>query len=145
MTGLRGTRAYYEIAIEDLRRQLGQALGRDSDHLFGFELASPGRRRGRALLVEFQKTGIRSHEHELFTTGLTNGGRLVGSPIGPDAWAAFVGTRLDIAGSEWWPWIEVGRWSSDRHVFPAAPGGGPGRRRWKSTGGRAFDRARPGA
>lgn len=120
---LGGTRIYYEMASEDWRRQVGQTLVYDTDHLVGFELDALGQARRHALLVELQKTGIRSHEHELFTTGLTNGGRVVGSPLGPDAWSLFIGGRIGAGRIAGWPWIELGRWSSDRYVFPPVDGG----------------------
>jgi hypothetical protein len=60
---------------------------------------------------------VRSHEHDLFTTGLTSGGRITGNPLGPSSTAAHVGIRLqpanDVVVS---PWLEVVQQSRDLYV-----------------------------
>lgn len=113
---LQGARLYYQLMFEDLRRRVGSALRFDADHLVGLELA--GLCGGRhAVVVEWQKTGVRSHEHVPRTTGLTNAGRIVGSPLGPDAHALFGGGRIDLGWSTLSPWLEIARLSSDTYTF----------------------------
>src|SRR6202022_1227030 len=74
--------------------------------------------RGRSgLLLELSRTGIRSQEHELFTTGFTNAGRTVGSPLGPDAWSAFLRARGVFDGAFVEPWVEYAHLSSNTYRF----------------------------
>ena len=112
---LGGARFYYELVFEDWRRQFGDALRFDADHLVGVEFAAlgPGRRHG--LVVELHKTGVRSHEHSPRVTGMTNAGRIVGSPLGPDAQSAFGGGRIELGWATLQPWLEVARLSSDTY------------------------------
>jgi hypothetical protein len=69
------------------------------------------------MLVELTSTGVRSHEHEIFTTGLTHGGRIAGNPLGPSSLAAWVGLRFAVRGAELRPWLELARQSNDRYLF----------------------------
>ena len=71
------------------------------------------------LLIEWQKTGFRSMEHDPRTTGFTNAGRVVGSPLGPDAEALFVGGRIARGQGTLYPWFEVARLSSDTVLVSA--------------------------
>jgi len=117
VAALEGARFYYEVAFEDWRKQFDDALRYDADHLVGVDLEAigPGRRHG--LLVEVQKTGVRSQEHYPRTTGFTNAGKVVGSPLGPDAQSIFVGGRVDLGWATVKPWLEVARFSSDTYAF----------------------------
>ncbi len=110
-----GLRLYYELAAEDMRDEIGTMLRRDADHVLGAEV--DGVVPGVGLLAELTSTGVRSHEHQLFTTGTTSGGRVAGNPLGPGSLAVFVGARLDLAGMTVWPWIEVARQSNDIYAF----------------------------
>ena len=110
-----GLRLYYELAAEDMRDEIGTMLRRDADHVLGAEIGRVAS--GVGLLVELTGTGVRSHEHQLFTTGTTSGGRIAGNPLGPGSLAAFISGRLDVAGTTVWPWIEVARQSNDIHAF----------------------------
>jgi hypothetical protein len=108
-------RFYYELMFEDWRRQFADALRYDADHVVGLE------RDG--LMVEWQKTGFRSMEHTPRVTGFTNEGRVVGSPLGPDAEALYVAQHLGVSreGAEMMvavtPWVEVARLSSDTYSY----------------------------
>jgi len=115
---IRGARNYYELAFEDLRRQLWSATRFDADHLLGIEHAAlgPGGRYG--LIVELQRTGARSHEHAIRTTGMTSEGRVLGSPLGPGASSVFVGGWLRRGPLRIQPWLELASLSSDTYVFP---------------------------
>jgi len=109
-----GLRAYYELAAEDMRDEIGSMLRRDADHVLGAEMdVAPG----LGMLVELTSTGVRSHEHQLFTTGTTSGGRVAGNPLGPSTLSAFAGARLDVADVRLWPWIEVAHQSNDIYAF----------------------------
>jgi len=115
---LAGARFYYELVFEDLRRKRWMdAVRYDADHLVGVELAAigPGRRHG--LVVEWQQTGVRSQEHTPRTTGFTNAGRVVGSPLGPDAQSLYVGGRIALGRVTVRPWGEVAGLSSDTYTF----------------------------
>ncbi len=76
-----GLRLYYEGAAEDLRDEIGSMLRRDADHVLGAEVndVAPG----VGLLVELTSTGVRSHEHQLFTTGMTSAREGGGQPARP--------------------------------------------------------------
>lgn len=113
------SRFYYELAFEDWRYQLGSALAYDADHLLGWEMPVLPRLGRHGLLVEVHRTGVRSQEHGIFTTGMTNEGRAVGSPLGPDSWSVFVGARLDLRRAVLWPWVEYVRRSSDHFSIAA--------------------------
>ena len=114
---LSGARFYYELVFEDLRLAFLDAARYDADHLLGAELAAigPGRRHG--LVVELVRTGVRSHEHAPRTTGFTHGGRLVGSPLGPDARSIYGGGRVELGWGTLLPWAELARLSSDTYTF----------------------------
>jgi hypothetical protein len=105
IAGFGGARLYYEIMFEDWRKHFADALRYDADHAVGFE--TPW------LLVEWQKTGVRSQEHSPRVTGFTNAGRVVGSPLGPDAQSVWAGARCGTVR----PWAEVVRFGSDTYGF----------------------------
>ena len=113
---LGGLRGYYELAAEDLRREVGTVLLRDADHVLGLSVESLLPRIG--CLVELTRTGVRSQEHDVFTTGMTSGGHVAGNPLGPDANAVFAELRIDGGPALIRPWIEVARLSSDRYYTP---------------------------
>lgn len=109
---LAGLRVYYEVAAEDMRDELWNMLRRDADHVVGIEIDRLSRR--AALLVELTLTGVRSHEHDLFATGLTSRGRVAGAPLGPSSASAHVGLRLQPADDALLaPWFEIVHQSSD--------------------------------
>ncbi len=110
IAGFGGARLYYELMFEDWRRQFADALRYDADHVVGAAFAS-------GLVVEWQKTGFRSMEHTPRTTGFTNAGRVVGSPLGPDAQALYVAQRLITPRGEITPWLELARLASDTYTY----------------------------
>lgn len=117
LPSLAGARVYYEMAAEDLRDEVLSMVRRDADHVLGIEVDRLVER--VAVMVELTSTGVRSHEHQLFTTGLTNGGFIAGAPLGPTTRAAFAGVRLDMGrGVLLWPWFEMANQSSDLFDFP---------------------------
>src|SRR5438067_3570018 len=85
---LRGARLFYEIAFEDYRTSTPTAvwnsLRYDADHLVGIELAELKLGAWRRLYIELEHSGWVSQEHWVFTTGMTNAGRTLGSALGPD-------------------------------------------------------------
>ena len=105
IAGFGGARIYYQIMFEDWRKHFADALRYDADHAVGFET--------RDVLVEWQKTGVRSQEHTPRLTGFTNAGRVVGSPLGPDAQSVYIGARRGLV----MPWGEMVRFSSDTYTF----------------------------
>lgn len=109
-----GARFYYQLVFEDWRDRIHHAIRHDADHLLGVELAAIG---PHALIVELQHTGVRSHEHTARVTGFTNAGRVVGSPLGPDAQALYAGGRLALGHATLAPWLELVRFSSDTYTF----------------------------
>lgn len=112
---LRGTRVYYELAFEDMRERVLDAFIFDGDHLFGVELPAVTRRGHHGLLLEVQHNGVRSQSHTLYTSGMTNGGFAVGSPLGPDSWSVYAEARLDVEPFTISPWLELARISSDTY------------------------------
>src|SRR5258708_2046030 len=112
---LRGARVYYEIAFEDTRKRFFNSLQYDADHLLGVEVRALRLGPWRRLFIELQHTGWVSQEHSLFTTGMTNGGRTLGSALGPDGTSLWVRADIEIAGvlvSSWAEWL---RFISDRY------------------------------
>lgn len=105
IAGFGGARFYYELMFEDWRKQFVDALRYDADHVVGLEFAT--------VLVEWQKTGFRSMEHDPRITGFTNAGRAVGSPLGPDAQALYVALRAHSIA----PWAEFARLASDTYTY----------------------------
>lgn len=104
-----GGRLYYALMFEDWRDRFHDALRHDADHLLGAE--------AHGIVVEVHRTGVRSHEHTPRTTGFTNAGRIVGSPLGPDALSIYASARFDVRGTTLTPWVELARLSSDRYTF----------------------------
>ena len=109
-----GARFYYQLVFEDWRERIHHALRHDADHLLGVEFAAIGK---HALIIELQHTGVRSHEHTPRLTGLTNAGRVVGSPLGPDAQSLYAHGRLAVGPATLAPWLELVRFSSDTYTF----------------------------
>jgi hypothetical protein len=105
IAGFGGATLTYQIMFEDWRKHFADAVRYDADHLVGFA--------NRRVVVEAQKTGVRSQEHSPRVTGFTNGGRAVGSPLGPDAESLYVGARTGLVQ----PWAELVRSSSDTYNF----------------------------
>lgn len=116
---LPGARVYYQLDFEDTRKQFLDTLRYTTDHLLGIEVAARGGSRFRGAVVELQQTGINSHEHVLFTTGMTNAGRTVGSPLGPQARSLYA--QISIAAAQRLllsPWAEAATFSSDAYDSP---------------------------
>jgi hypothetical protein len=91
-------RLYYIVIFEDIRKARAiDAIRYDADHLLGVE--TPW---GTA---EYHATSARSQEHTSRTTGFTNGGYVVGSPLGPDARSLYLAGRV----RNFAPWIELVR------------------------------------
>lgn len=111
-----GARLYYVLIFEDIRRaRFIDAFRYDADHLFGIELPAVGGDRRYGLVLEWHQTGFRSQEHSPRTTGFTNLGRVVGSPLGPDATSVYAGGRVELPFATAYPWIEVATLSSDTY------------------------------
>jgi hypothetical protein len=114
----RGLRIYYELAFEDFRKQLGDMLRYDCDHLGGIELPALTSSGRHGFVVELQHNGVVSQSHSYFTTGLTNDGRVVGAPLGPDSWSLYATARLDLPRRiSVWPWFEWAQMSSDHYAL----------------------------
>jgi hypothetical protein len=111
---------YSEFVFEDWRAQFASALAHDTDYLLGWSTASLGREGQQGFVVEFVRTGVRSYEHPLFTSGMTSGGRVLGAPLGPDAVSLYASPTFDrVAGKlSISPWTEVARIGSDTYEFP---------------------------
>jgi hypothetical protein len=105
-----GARVYYAGMFEDIRKARWiDAVRYDADHLFGVEVGG--------VTVEYHQTGVRSQEHSPRTTGLTNDGRVAGSPLGPDATSLYVAARISQPWGTVVPWIEVATLASDTYSF----------------------------
>ena len=111
----RGLRIYYELAFEDFRKNLGDMFLYDCDHLVGLEMPALTKSGRHGFVLELQHNGPFSQEHTYFTTGLTNAGRVVGSPLGPDSWSLYASVRIDLARVTLWGWAEWVRAASDSY------------------------------
>lgn len=105
---LLGALISYEIAFEDVRKYFHDAIRHEGDHLLGVQTEH--------VLVEIGKTGYRSHEHFPRTTGFTNRGLLVGSPLGPDTLSAYVRGRIPLPRLTLYPWVEAIRLANDQYL-----------------------------
>jgi hypothetical protein len=115
---LPGVRVYYAVVFEDIRKKYWHhAVVRDADHLIGAEAAALGPDRRHAVTLELYRSGVRSQEHQPRITGLTNGGRVAGAPLGPDATSIFLGGRIALTCATLFPWLEVARADSDGYAF----------------------------
>ena len=110
---LRGTRFYVGLAFEDTRSQFLNTLEFDTDYLVGIDVPDFDGTKRLGLLVELHRTGRSSQEHSTFTTGMTNLGRTLGSPLGPDTWSVFAQGKVDTSIARFAPWVEMARLSSD--------------------------------
>ena len=119
---LRGARLYYEIAFEDTRNPLSNSILYDADHLLGLEVRAVDLGPLRRLFVEALKTSWISQEHGLFRTGMTNGGRTLGTPYGPDVDSLWLRADLAFGGALVSPWTEWLRCFSDRYDVTDAAG-----------------------
>jgi hypothetical protein len=107
---LHDARLYYAGMFEDIRKARWiDAIRYDADHLFGVEVGG--------VTVEYHQTGVRSQEHSPRTTGLTNDGRVAGSPLGPDARSLYVAARIPRPYATLYPWIEYATLASDTYAF----------------------------
>src|SRR5438094_425978 len=110
---LRGARLYYEIAFEDTRKAFWNSVEYDADHLLGIELRAIRLGPWRRLFVELEHTGWVSQEHGVFTTGMTNAGRTLGSALGPDGTSLWIRADFEHAALTISPWFEWLRFSGD--------------------------------
>jgi hypothetical protein len=113
----RGLRAYYEIVFEDFRRQFVDMLVYDCDHLVGLELPALTREGRHGLVLEYQHNGPVSQTHTTWVTGMTNAGRAVGSPLGPNSWSLYAATRLDLPKGAVVPSLEIVRRTDAQYNF----------------------------
>ena len=115
---------YTELVFEDSRAQLANALAHDVDYLLGWAASGLGRSKNHGFLIELVRTGVRSEEHGVFSSGMTSGARVLGSPLGPDATSLYVSPRWDIRQDHLSiaPWCEWVRTGSDTFVFPENAG-----------------------
>ncbi len=104
-------RVYYQLMFEDIRRKyLFDAVKHDADHLWGVETLY--------VTAEYQRTGVRSHEHSARITGLTNAGRIGGSPLGQDASSLFIRGRIALPKAVIvYPWFEFATLRADDYSF----------------------------
>ena len=113
-----GTRVYYELAFEDVRKELVDAWVYDGDHLAGVHVPGLSRSGNYGVTVEYQHIGARSQTHSTWTSGLTNAGLTLGTPLGPDSWSLYAAVRVDLPRRIWvLPWAELVRRSNDTYKF----------------------------
>jgi len=119
---LHGARLYYEIAFEDTRKAFWNSVRYDADHLVGIELADLKLGAWRRLFIELEHTGWVSQEHSVFTTGMTNAGRTLGSALGPDGTSLWLRADFEARRFVLSPWVEWLRFSGDRYDSDEARG-----------------------
>ena len=119
-----GARAWYELVLEDTRNELLDAVQWDGDHLLGFEARALPLGAVTGVLVELQRTGRDSQAHYQYRTGMSSAGRLLGSPLGPDAWSLFAQLHGRAGAAALSPWFEWIRLDADQYQgFDPGPGG----------------------
>ena len=112
---LRGARAYYEIAFEDTRSAFWNSVQYDADHLLGVEIRAVKEGPLRRVFAELEHTGWTSQEHSVFTSGMTNAGRTLGSALGPDGTSLWLKADLQFGYALISPWTEWMRFISDAY------------------------------
>jgi hypothetical protein len=110
---LSAMRVYYQLVFEDTEKTFLNALEYDADHLLGLEVRKLDLGPVRRLFVEFEHTGVNSQEHSVFTTGMTNAGRTIGSALTPDGTSVWVRADLVLGPLQLSPWAEWLRFKSD--------------------------------
>lgn len=108
-----GLRVYGELAFEDTHDPLLNAVEWEADHLLGVEVRAGLPAPLRRFAVEYLRTSWISQVHGTFTTGMTNAGRTLGSPLGPDAQSLWARADLALGAAEVSPWFEWVRCFSD--------------------------------
>jgi hypothetical protein len=125
---------YYSIVFEDIRRaRFIDAFRYDADHLIGME----ARCAHLVCVFEWHMTGVRAQEHTPRVTGFSTGGRLPGSPLGPDAQSYYAHATVPMLTGSITPWLELATLSSDTYTFvldgPISPDvRGPTERRYRA-------------
>ena len=112
---LAGARVYYEIAFEDTRKEFFNSLQYDADHLLGLEIRALRVGPWRRLFIELEHTGWVSQEHSVFTAGMTNAGRTMGSALGPDGTSLWIRGDLEFGAVQVSPWLEWLKFVSDQY------------------------------
>lgn len=113
-------RAYYELAFEDTRHAFDNALRWDTDHLAGLEIPHIDAGPLRRLAAEVVRTAHISQQHGTFLTGMTNGGRPLGAPFGPEVLSVWVSADLALGQARLSPWLEWLRLSANVYGPDAA-------------------------
>ena len=107
------------FAFEDYRTSTPTAvwnsLRYDADHLVGIELAELKLGAWRRLYIELEHTGWVSQEHWVFTTGMTNAGRTLGSALGPDGTSLWLRADFEAGRLVLSPWVEWLRFSGNQY------------------------------
>jgi hypothetical protein len=112
---LSGLDLYYELQIDDFDgRRLRSSLVEDAAHLLGARLPLMAGTRQLVWRAEWQHTSLRLYEHAQFRSGTTYRGRIIGSPLGPNAAGAWLG-----AAWRWSPLSSVGFAAGDERRDPA--------------------------
>jgi hypothetical protein len=106
---------YYALVFEDIRKaRFVDAVRYDADHLIGANVRIADT---SSVVIEYQQTGVRSQEHIQRTSGFTNGGFLVGSPLGPDAKSIYGAVELNWKLLLLRPWLEAAVLESATYEF----------------------------
>lgn len=113
-------RAYYELAFEDTRHSFDNALRWDTDHLVGLEIPHLDAGPLRRLVAEVGRTAHISQQHGTFRTGMTNAGRVLGAPFGPEVLSVWLCADLALPEVRLTPWFEWLRVSADVYGPDAA-------------------------
>ncbi len=125
------TQLYVNFLATDLRRDWRQFLRgywRDALWTAGASARGLGGEGRLDLWTEARHAGPLVHTHHQFTSGLTLDGRVIGDPLGPNAWSVAAGAAWRAAG--WTSRLSVARehYSADEWRLRREPG--KARRQW---------------
>jgi hypothetical protein len=101
-----GLRIYSELAFEDTHDPFLNAVEWEADHLLGMEVRAGLPAPLRRVAIEYLRTSWISQTHGTFQTGMTNAGRTLGSPLGPDAQSLWLHADLALGDAQVSPWFE---------------------------------------
>lgn len=112
------TQLYVNFLATDMRRslrQFAQGYWRDALWTAGARTLGLGRHGRLDVWVEARHAGPLVHTHHQFTSGLTIDGRVIGDPLGPNAWsiaggAAWRARRWKAAAAATWEHYSADEW-----------------------------------
>jgi hypothetical protein len=97
----RGLEIYSEVQFADFSTNLETLFVDDTSYLAGAYLPRLNFSGTLDLRVEYRRLAPRYARSPIFTDGMTEDNRLLGDPLGPDAWAVSLQTFYEMNSQNW--------------------------------------------